>query len=90
MKVHEKKERQEKKEIAMHSKRIYKWRETIQEEFPSTTWVSLKYDLHRPLHYSKILAQQTQQKSNNRVVFRLQPSLRSASKVSPTWVTRRD
>jgi hypothetical protein len=36
MKVHEKKERQEKKEIAMLSKRIYKWRETVQNEFPST------------------------------------------------------
>jgi len=35
MKVHEKK-RDKKKMIDMLSKRIYKWRETIQKEFPST------------------------------------------------------
>ena len=45
MKVHEKKRDEKKKEIAMLSKRIYKWRETIQKEFPSTIY-------HPPYSYT--------------------------------------
>jgi hypothetical protein len=41
MKVHEKKGRDKKKRIAMLSKRIFKWRETTQKEYPSTIYLPL-------------------------------------------------